>query len=210
MRRHKPAAMSKCAGAPSRRRRQCSPTPPRERVADLAESLANYWRPDRSNKLNVRIPFSSKSTTLEPLRRCIEQTAARSELTEYAVALIAAYFFEAVADQVSLGHAVSIPGFDLFGVRQRHSPGDPDGSPRCYPHFSAARGLRQQIVSACPPDAPAVAALMRHRKHHHPSSKPERRDARTSTALDAFRQQIVAQAVTAGMDSSVVVRSAKR
>lgn len=149
--------------------------------------------------MKIRIPFASTSESAEPLRQCLEQTAERSGLEVYQAALIISHFWDAVADQVCRGRAVSIPGFGRFGALV-WTPRKAGLSPHCYPAFSASRAYRALVAFACSPESGCVRSMMRHRRHHHLSSRPDRRRARTFTALKAFRDRIVADARDYGFD----------
>jgi nucleoid DNA-binding protein len=120
--------------------------------------------------------------------------ADRSGLDVGSVAIAMSWFLEAVADELTKGRCVRIPGFGLFGpapIPERHRRMSRDLTPRCKPVFSPSRGLRDQVAMGLGPVPQIVAKLTRHQNNHACGSKGHGR--RVFTAMAAFRQQISSQ-----------------
>ena len=144
----------------------------------------------------IRIPYIPNSAQAQPLRRCIQITAERTGHSDYEVATVMSHFLEEVSNEVCRNRLVRIPGFGAFGPKA--SKAKPGKQRRIYPAFSPFRGFQEMCNMTCMPSGPALDAIDKHRRHHHPSSKPDRHST-PFTAMDAFRRQIRNQAERLGM-----------
>ncbi|WP_366517878.1 HU family DNA-binding protein [uncultured Brevundimonas sp.] len=145
----------------------------------------------------VRIPFLSKSADRESLARCLDISAERSGVGADAAVRVMSLFFEAVADEITKGRAVRIPGFGVFvpaPIPERHRRASRNPTPRCKPVFSPSRGLRAQVALGVGPRPENIKALARHRSNHANSTGTQR----VFTAMQALRQQVAAQLGRAG------------
>ena len=147
----------------------------------------------------LKIPFAPTSAAAEPLRKCIERAADECGMSPYLAALVMSHFLEQVAEQVSANRLVRVPGFGVFGPLA-WQPRKAGLAAYCYPAFSASRAFRRQVSICCSPSGAALEAVRRHRRHHHLSSRPDRRTSMPYKALQAFRDRIIAQARASGMD----------
>lgn len=100
----------------------------------------------------IPIPSMQKSVA-KPLQRCIETTAREMGCDEVKVARILSRFWEAVADEMTHGHAVRIPSFGVFApflmsLKRRKQSGDL--RPRCVPVFQPYESLRHQVMIGAP------------------------------------------------------------
>lgn len=143
----------------------------------------------------IRIPFNSKSEKAQPLQSVIKSTAQETGLDQHTVAIAMSWFLEGIADEVSMGRVVRIPGFGVWAPWLVRHPAAlaRDPSPRCTVKFSPSRCFAQQVRWSAPASAAGTRALTRHRRSHSVGSKPDRASARTWTAMRAFRASIEAQ-----------------
>ena len=142
----------------------------------------------------VRIPFLSRSEDGQALQRCIDHAAERSALDSVAVAQVMSLFLEAIADEVSRGKIVRLPGFGMFApeaIPERHRKMSRDPTPRCKPVFVPSRGFRAQVGAGALTSSTRELRLKRYRKNH--SSAQGRGAPRVFMAMEAMRQQIDAQ-----------------
>ncbi|MFN3242966.1 MAG: HU family DNA-binding protein [Planctomycetota bacterium] len=142
----------------------------------------------------MRIPFLSRTEDGKPLQDAIDFAAERTACDSVAVAQVMSLFFEAIADEVSRGKVVRIPGFGIFApvaVSERDRRMSRDLTPRCKPAFSPSRGFRQQVRYGAPPNASGAERLKRFDKNH--SSTKGRGAPRVWAAMEAMRDQIDAQ-----------------
>lgn len=142
----------------------------------------------------IKIPYLSNSEHGAPLQRCVDRAAEESGLDAYGVLVAMSYFLEAVADEVSMGRSVSIPGFGLFApvpMPERHRRMSRDPSPRSKPVFSPSRGFRQQVRFGAPPNEVEAKRLRQHAKNH--ADESQNPSARVFTAMEAVRDQVAAQ-----------------
>lgn len=147
----------------------------------------------------MRMPFCSESEKHLPLRKCLKRAADHSGITEYQAAMVVSFFWEELMEQVAVGQPVNLPGFGMFAPRAWQPRHDPEAAAYCFPAFSASRVFRQHVKRCCPPSGAAIDAILKHRQHHHPSSRPERASARPSSAMAAFRADLRAQARREGL-----------
>jgi nucleoid DNA-binding protein len=151
----------------------------------------------------MRIPFESKSDTGRPLKDVLLRTASECGYTHYEVARVMTFFLEHLADEVTAGKVVRIPGFGAFGawLIETASALARDPRPRCRPVFSPARGFQEQVRYAAPPNRGPKERLMRHRRNHAPATHRDRSHSRVFTSMDAFRRML---SVEAGIDLSEI------
>lgn len=140
----------------------------------------------------VRIPFLSKSADRESLARCLDLAAERSGVGADAAVRVMSLFFEAVADELTKGRVVRVPGFGIFvpaPIPERHRRASRNPTPRCKPSFSPSRGLRAQVALGAGPNPENIRILKRHRSNHANSTGTRR----VFSAMQALRQQVAAQ-----------------
>jgi nucleoid DNA-binding protein len=151
----------------------------------------------RTPSVMVRIPFLGKAADRESLRRCLDLAAERSGVGADAAVRVMSLFFEAVADELTKGRAVRIPGWGLYipaPIPERHRRASRNPTPRCKPVFSPSRGLRAQVALGVGPRPENVRMLKRHRSNHADATGTRR----VFTAMQALRQQVAAQLGRAG------------
>lgn len=145
----------------------------------------------------IRVPFCSRGDKLRALQDVLDATARDTGYSSYEVARLMSFFIENVADEVTRGHVIRLPGFGLFGpwldqrkwVLARWHP----IHPVCRPVFVASRGFRQQVRYGSLPDPAAKQAIERARRNHSIGSRPDKQHSRVFTAQAAFRAQIERQ-----------------
>lgn len=131
----------------------------------------------------------------DPLRRIVQDTAAHTGLSPQHVAVLASYFWEALADEVSKGRSVSIPGLGLFApvTRSVRARGSDVKVASTVIRFSASRGFREQVRFGAPPNETGRRRYNRHLKNHALGGPESRCSQRTFTAAKAFREQVASQ-----------------
>ncbi len=142
----------------------------------------------------VSIPFLSRSDRGQSLQRCLDRVADRTGMDVALAAMAMSHFLDALADEITRGNCVVIPGFGLFSpqaVPARYLKTSKNSMPRCRPHFSAARGFRAQVAFGAPPSAVNAKQHRRHELNH--GGWHRKAGARVFTAMQAFRDQIAAQ-----------------
>lgn len=145
----------------------------------------------------IRIPYLSKAADRESLQRCIDLAADRSGVGADGVVRVMTLFLEAVADELTRGRAVRIPGFGVFvpaPISEKHRKMSRDMTPRCRPAFSPSRGLRAQVALGVGPRPENIRILRRHRSNHSNSTSSRR----VFSAMRALRDQVAAQLGRAG------------
>lgn len=143
----------------------------------------------------MKLPFFAKSADAQPLMQIIQSTAARHGCSHAEVGIMMTSFFEFLADEVSQGKAVTLPGFGKFAASliERKCDLARDPTPRCKPEFSPAVGFIQQVRTCAPPTKSGKRKLDRHRRRNHPSSRPGKSAARVFASSAAAREAIEAQ-----------------
>lgn len=143
----------------------------------------------------MNIPFLPDARSADPLRRIVQSTAAQTGLSPHHVAVLASRFWEAVADEVSKGRAVTLPGFGaIFPVtRMACARGTKTKKTTTVVRFSAARGFREQVRFGAPPSDAGRRSYRKHMQNHALGGPDSRCSERTFTATRAFRQAIEAQ-----------------
>lgn len=140
----------------------------------------------------ICIPYLSRAADRESLRRCLDLAAERSGVGADGVVRVMTLFLEAIADELTRGRAVRIPGFGVFvpaPIPERDRRASRNLAPRCKPVFSASRGLRAQVALGVGPSAENIRILKRHRSNHSNSTSTRR----VFTAMAALRDQVSAQ-----------------
>lgn len=145
----------------------------------------------------IRMPYLSKAADRESLQRCIDLAADRSGVGADGVVRVMSLFLEAIADEMTKGRAVRIPGFGIFvpaPIPERHRKMSRNLSARTKPVFSPSRGLRAQVALGAGPNPENVRILKRHRSNHANSTGTRR----VFSAMQALRQQVASQIGRAG------------
>ncbi len=132
----------------------------------------------------IRIPYS-KRRDAKPLKTCVERTAVEFAMSEQQVAFIMSKFLECVADEVTAGRAVVVPGFGMF-TQNRYKR---DGVWHWRPAFYPSRAYRDQIKFGTPPDQDGK----RQRNLFVRNQSRKDQGKRTFMVLRRFREKIAAQ-----------------
>jgi hypothetical protein len=119
---------------------------------------------------SVKIPYYSRAAMYAPLARCIKQTGDECNVGPYAVAKIMSFFFQFIADEVSWGNLVRIPGYGVFGSWWYDGRGRP---PCAQPRFVPARPFRMQTAFINEKEKAILnrESLLTFRRSHHITSK---------------------------------------
>jgi nucleoid DNA-binding protein len=143
----------------------------------------------------MKLPFFAKSSDAQPLMHVIQFVATRHGCSTYEVGLMMTSFFESLADEVSQGKAVTLPGFGKFAavLIERKCDLARDPTPRCKPDFSPSVGFIQQVRTCAPPTPAGKRKLDRHRRRNHPSSRAGKSASRVFASSAAAREAIEAQ-----------------
>lgn len=143
----------------------------------------------------MNIPYMPNARSADPLRRVVQHTAAQTGLSPRHVAVLASHFLEAVADEVSKGRAVTLPGFGaLFPVtRSVCARGTKTKVSQTVVRFSAARGFREQVRHGAPPNDKGRRRYVRHMRNHALGGPESRCSERTFVSARAFRGAIESQ-----------------
>ena len=149
----------------------------------------------------IRIPFSGDAESTEPLRRCIQRAADEMNVSEFHVALVMSHFLEELSHQVAGNRVVRVPGFGVFGAKVWQPRNRAGALGYCYPAFSAAVPFRNLVNLSCPPHGAALDAIDRHRRHSHESSRIDRAGRMPSSAQQASRDRVSAQAKRWGFET---------
>ncbi len=149
----------------------------------------------------MRIPYYSESEKAAPLLRCLQRSAQRMGMYEHSAALLMSFFFEEIANEVSKGRVIRIPGFGAFGawVIENRAALARDPSRRCKPKFEPSRCFQQKVRWECPPDGVAKSRLQRYARNHSPSRR-DRQQCDVVSSAEAFRQDIDRQMRDCGLD----------
>jgi len=144
--------------------------------------------------MKFRIPYLSSREQAQPLNDVIDFAARRSGLDDYRVTRVLTFLLEGIADQVSLGRTVRLPGFGVFAAfldERRQYRGHRSG-PVCHPKFSASKGFRAQVMSTAPCSRTGKSELATHRRNH--SVSPHRYSTRrVFTSMGFIREEIARQ-----------------
>jgi len=142
----------------------------------------------------IRVPFLAKAEQSLPLQRALDFAATRVGLSQYSMALAMTFLFEQIADEVSRGEIVRIPGFGIFAPSLDERPQylARRGGRRCIPRFSPSKGWQHEVMLRAPPSRAGKAALRVHRSNHRVTEGRAGRE-RVFTAMHAIRDQISAQ-----------------
>ncbi|MCK6444951.1 MAG: HU family DNA-binding protein [Planctomycetes bacterium] len=143
----------------------------------------------------MNIPFLPDAGSADPLRRIVQDVGARTGLSPQHVATIISHGLEAIADEVSKGRAVTLPGFGaIFPVtRTVRARGTDTKVTSTVIRFSAARGFREQVRYGAPPSETGRRRYVRHMRNHALGGPEHRCSERAFTAGRAFRDAIASQ-----------------
>jgi nucleoid DNA-binding protein len=141
----------------------------------------------------VRIPGESKASKNEALRNCIEFAASHSGVDEYKVAEIMTLFLEQVADEMTKGRVLQIPGFGaFFPVPDRHPPRK-DQPRRCRVRFHPSVGFQQQVKYGSAPQDSVLRKFNNYRMNHSAGDRSAGHNSRVFSAMKHFRDSIAQQ-----------------
>jgi nucleoid DNA-binding protein len=143
----------------------------------------------------MNMPFLPDARSADPLRRIVHDVAARSGLSPQQAAVILSRCWEGIAEEVSKGRAVTLPGFGaLFPVtRSVCARGTKTKVTQTVVRFSAARGFREQVRHGAPPNEKGRRRYVRHMRNHALGGPDHRCSERTFMAARAFRDAIASQ-----------------
>ncbi|RLE15990.1 MAG: hypothetical protein DRJ50_15500 [Actinobacteria bacterium] len=142
----------------------------------------------------IRIPFLSTSEQGRPLQEALDLAASQAGISQHTAAMMMTYFFEGIANEVTKGHIVRIPGFGVFApvLDERKQYLARRGGPKCLPRFSAAKGFRMQVMLTAPASRAGKVALATHRSNHR-CSQNRYTTSRVFASMKAMRDQISLQ-----------------
>lgn len=139
----------------------------------------------------IPIPRMPREHAL-PLKRVIEATANDLGMSEHDVFCVMSRLLEGVADEVTKGREVRIPGFGMFAPVAVDLSRSNYKIPRCVPRFAATRAFRQQVMFGAPPNASGKKAMLGYDKRH--TTSPANDDGtRVFSAQARMRRDILSQ-----------------
>jgi hypothetical protein len=141
----------------------------------------------------VKIPMFPKAEDAKPLERCIEHASRKTGVDHYTAVLFMTHFLDQVADEVSKGRTVSIPGFGLFAAVLRKIPLPEGLVSKMLPRFSPSRGFRNQVELTCPMDMTGTKKFYRHRSNQRTIGGSRSLSDRVFTAMENIRESISKQ-----------------
>lgn len=141
----------------------------------------------------IRIPSGTKESKNEALSRVVAMSAAKSGYDEYTVAMVFSWCLQQIADEVSKGRAVQLPGFGAFFPLPDKRPRYRDHVRRCRVRFHASVGFQQQVKLCAPPQDTIERKWRIYRTNHSAGDRVAGHGSRVFTSMDAFRQSISAQ-----------------
>jgi hypothetical protein len=150
--------------------------------------------------MNVKMPFMSKSAKMEPLQRCLTHAAKNMGVNEFFVATLMSHFLEQIAEEVSQGHSVNIPGFGIFYPYAYHPKWDTAPPPFCVPSFAPSAAYRAQCKAECPLEAGWTHAQRSKTRSNMTASRERMKNRRVGRAMTQIRQTAVKQARKLGLD----------
>lgn len=141
-----------------------------------------------------QIPFLSDRAQALPLQDIIDFIALETGIDTYRASRMVSFFLEGIADQLSMGKTVRLPGFGIFAPflddRPQYCTRRP--GPVCLPKFSAAKGFRAQVMTSAPANQAGKRDLENHRRSH--SVSEENYSARrVFQSMAYFRRDIARQ-----------------
>lgn len=132
--------------------------------------------------MNIRLPYFKHPAESAGINAVIENSARAAGIREDQMAIYMTHFFEALADEVSRGAIVSVPGFGKFAAcLVKH----PRTTARMRPRFSAHRGFRHQTVLCAPFSTKGNRALKIHEGNH--CSDNDRKRSRPFIEMERVR-----------------------
>jgi nucleoid DNA-binding protein len=134
----------------------------------------------------------------DPLRRVLSNAADRACMLEYDAAILFSFIVEELAEEVSAGRSVRIPGFGMFSAHAKCiGRGPRKGTWISRPRFFPARGFDHQVQEMCPIDSLRKQGNDYYVRNHWtgPITDDDRKyaKARTRKAQRAWRAQIESQ-----------------
>lgn len=141
----------------------------------------------------IRIPSDSKQSKNEALARVIETTAANTGLDEYKVAEAMTWFLESLADEVTRGRMVQIPGFGAFFPVPDAVAANRSRVRRCRVRFHPAVGFQQQVKHGSPPQETIARKYRNYRCNHSAGDSSSGHHSRVFTSMKYFRDEISRQ-----------------
>ena len=138
----------------------------------------------------INIPFAPTTEAGQPLKRAIRRAAQENGVSEFTAGRIMSDFIAGIAEEMSVGNIVAIPGFGKFGTCLGGWNKD-----KVYPMFFPARGLHNEVRATCSQERATANAtkLKKYREKQHPSSHKDREKRRTMTAMRSFKERLTAQ-----------------
>ena len=127
-----------------------------------------------------------------PLKNVLERTAAEAGVSEHVAFAIMSHLVEAIADEVTKGRCVRIPGFGMFAPVAVDISRSNHKMPRCRPVFSPTRAFRQQVMWGAPPNQEGKKAVARYRKSHVVSPANDN-GVRVFTAQKSLRDRVLSR-----------------
>lgn len=109
----------------------------------------------------IRIPLLRRKPA-EPLKRCIDMAANRSGHSEEQVVAVMTLFLECIADEVTKGRAVSIPGFGMFVQSGKRRA----GRTIHRPNFIPSKPFRDQVTFGTRPLPEVSKAAITYSRNH--------------------------------------------
>jgi hypothetical protein len=147
---------------------------------------------DECNRGYVRIPFMAKTEDAAPLKRVIARASDRTGVSQFNAIALMTFVWEAIAQEVSSGSVVRIPGWGMYGPWLWNPDGGDSGDAAVYPRFVPARPFRQEVREMCPPELAKNSVLRNFQRSHHPSSRSGS-TSRTMTTMESWRGHISRQ-----------------
>lgn len=141
----------------------------------------------------IRIPSETRTTKNESLRRMIDKATAETGVDNYLVANVLSWCLQELADEVTKGRIVQIPGFGAFFPVPDAKANNRDGVRRCRVRFHASVGFQQQVKLGAPPQNSVRQRYLTYRKNHSAGDNVAGNSSRVFTAMDRFRESIAAQ-----------------
>lgn len=123
------------------------------------------------------------------LEAVIESAAREAGVSDHEMLRISTHFLEALADEMSRGKIITIPGFGKFAAVYIKHFRARAGVMRA--RFSPAAPLMNQVRLCCPITTKGNRALKVHEKNHHNASAAP--SARPFAAFENIRRSIAAQ-----------------
>ena len=177
-------------GSPGRRSEEATARS-RNDLAPTVPCEAGYLASDPRFQM-IRIPFGDRRQR-NALAHVVEGAAEAAGIGPYQLAVIMTHFFEQLALAVAAGETVTIPGFGQF-VPVAWQPHDATQPKVALPRFLAATGFKQEVRQHCPITKAQNLDVSAYLRRHATRIARSMTRARTSSAMDAMRHRLMAQA----------------